>query len=508
MSRRHARLVRIVATSPLIAAAVALAPLAPAQEILRQWFGDAAGQRLGGPIAWVGDVNADGFVDIGVAAPADSTTARFAGMLRVISGKDGAVLYSFYGDTAGAMLGTLGHPIGDIDLDGHDDVLVSEPYLGSWPYLGRIFVFSGRDGSVLLKMDGTSTQRLSGSICGTGNVDGDGVPDFAASSSAGSYVTVFSGATSAVIRTLTASDPASTYFGHGLLDPGDIDGDGVDDLIVLENGCYYTVDMNYYAFSGATGARIWQAQANTNCWFSVNRVRTCLSPVVVGDINGDGISDWAMGTWSFGPYSSSGGSGSCFSGKDGSPIFNFFPTIPFRFGNGSAFGQAIAAAGDVNGDGVPDVAGGMLFHAGGTASAFAFGNGIAGGLDCDGDGKLDFFAGDVYDGTNGPYAGAVTQFHIEPFILDIAPRNDPVYYFNVFVDGGVPGTPIAIFLAEVNGSIIFNLLEIDTVPPSRIFNTLWYAPYGLTGITARFLAISIDGNGRLLLSNYETMTFP
>jgi hypothetical protein len=402
MDRRHSRLARVFAMSLPIAAAVLSASRAPAQEIVRQWFGDAPGQYFGDPIAWVGDVNADGFVDIGVAAPSDSTVFKSGGMLRVVSGKDGAVLYTFYGDAVGAHLGTVGAPIGDVDLDGHDDVLVSEPdFGGGFSPPGRIFVFSGKDGSVLRSITGTSTVKLNYLICGTGDVDGDGVPDFAASSHSGNYVTLFSGATSAVIRTLTASDPASSDFGHALLNPGDIDGDGVNDLIVVENSCYYAIDMHYYAFSGATGAQIWQTQESTYCRWGSFRIQTALSPVVIGDVNGDGISDWAMGeNWWY--WNTTSGLATCFSGKDGSPLLSISNPLNHIGWTASSFGKAVAAAGDVNGDGVPDLAasdysmcedqggdvffysgvdGALLFIAHGGASAYAFGQGLAGGAD-------------------------------------------------------------------------------------------------------------------------------
>ena len=515
------------------AAAIALlAPTTPAQEILNQWFGDAPGQQFGGPIAWVGDVNADGYMDIGVAAPYDSTVNPYGGMLRIISGKDGAVLHSFYGDATYAQLGSygLGHPIGDLDRDGYDDVLVNEQYGTGYFSPGRVFVFSGRDGSVLLTLTGNSTQHVSGPICGTGDVDGDGVPDFAATSPGVNYVTVFSGATGAVIRTLKAADPASTYFGHAILNPGDVDGDGVNDLIVVENSCYYPSEMHYYAFSGATGAKIWQTQENTYCGITSGRIRTALSPVVIGDINGDGIADWAMGdNWFSWLYS--GGSARCFSGKDGSPLLQV--TNPLGSSNrwGSSFGKAVAAAGDVNGDGVPDLAasdywlyddsggdlffysgvdGKMLFHAHGGASATTFGLGLAGGVDTDGDGRLDLFAGDVWDSTNGSHAGAATQIHVEPIVLDALPRSWGAYggQSRIDVNGGIPGNPLVIFLAGVNGTTLFTAVEFDTFDPSRRSEKYWNVPSGLSGITAQFVAFTLDANSRLQTSNYETMTFP
>ena len=533
MGRSSARSLRVATALLALAASASFAPAARGQEIVRQWFGDASGQSFGNPIVLIGDVNADGFIDVAVGAPYDDTVNPDSGMLRVVSGRDGAVLYTIYGDSVGAAFGAVVSPIGDVDLDGNDDILASEPgYGGPYHPPGRIFVFSGRDGSVLRTFDGSYTQTLRSWICGTGDVDGDGVPDFAATSSNdsanGTWVTLFSGATSAVIRTLIPTDPTSNAFGQALLNPGDIDGDGVNDLIVVEDGCYAT-NAHYYAFSGATGSLIWETNEQFDCYSRFDITTYALSPVVIGDVNGDGIADWSMGTNWLGPYGGGGGFVSCFSGKDGSLLLKITNPIGSYPAYGSTFGDAIASAGDVNGDGVPDVAasdfehcddaggdvffysgvdGAMLFHARGSASATQFGQGLAGGADTDGNGKLDLYAGDDWDSTNGPAAGAVTQVEIEPIVLDVFPRLNPSRTTRVDVNGGIPGNPLAIFLVDVNGTTLFDLIEFATFNSSRRFEQNWRVPNGLTGITVRLLALTIDANGRLLKSNHETITFP
>ena len=522
MRRRPVRPLRVATSLLALAASVAFSSTARSQEIVRQWFGDGKGQTLGLPVALVGDVNADGFIDVGVGALQDDTLFFDGGMLRILSGRDGAVLYSFYGDATGAELGILGQsPIGDVDLDGYDDILASEWYYGS--AAGRIFVFSGKDGSVLRTITGTPTRMVGGSISGTGDIDGDGVPDFAASATAGSYVTLFSGATSTVIRKLTASDPASKYFGNGLLNPGDIDGDGVNDLIVIENGCFYAKDKHFYAFSGSTGAVIWETNEQWNC----NYGSFAHNPVVIGDVTGDGIADWAMGSLLY-QTGHVTGSVTFYSGSDGSAIRTVYN--PIGSGPSSTLGrEAIAAVSDVNGDGVPDFAtadtarsedpggdifffsgidGAYLFHAGGGASAAQFGIGLTGGADSDGDGRLDVYVGDWADGTNGAFAGAVTQLRVEPIVVDVFPRDNPYLLTQLLVNGGIPGNPFALFLADVNGTPFFDLIEVATFDASRRFYTVLSVPPGLTGITARILAFSLDAGGRLLKSNYETITFP
>jgi hypothetical protein len=98
----------------------------------------------------------------------------------VRSGRDGRKLHTFTGETAGEGLGTSPANVGDVDGDGHADILV-----GAWQYAGaavsggRAYLYSGKDGALLK----TFTCRTPGDTfgfdaVGLGDVDGDGTVDF------------------------------------------------------------------------------------------------------------------------------------------------------------------------------------------------------------------------------------------------------------------------------------------------------------------------------------------
>jgi len=142
---------------------------------------DDTGAALGAMFASVpGDVDADGVDDVYVSDWSNRAKGPSTGRVYVRSGRDGRELYTFTGETAGEGLGTSPADVGDVDGDGHADILV-----GAWQYAGaaasggRAYLFSGADGSLMK----TYTCRTPGDTfgfdaVGMGDVDGNGTEDF------------------------------------------------------------------------------------------------------------------------------------------------------------------------------------------------------------------------------------------------------------------------------------------------------------------------------------------
>jgi hypothetical protein len=192
-----------------------------------------------------------------------------------------------------------------------------------------------------------------------------------------------------IIRSFFAYDPSFT--GGVQVAAGDVNGDGVDDIIV---GTGVSGGPNVVVFDGVSGAQLFS-------FFAYEPSFRGGVQVAVGDVNGDGFADIITGTGVSG-----GPRVEVFSGKDLSLLANFFAFEPaFR-------GGVNVSAGDVNGDGIADilaspVAGGgphlVVFQGGGglnfpiIRSFFAFDPSFTGGVsaavgDAFGDGTPDIIA--------------------------------------------------------------------------------------------------------------------
>lgn len=326
-------------------------------EVLLHFDGGGPSERLGESLAFGGDINADGTPDILVGAEfADSSGLTRNGMAVVYSGTNGVILHQFFGTANFENLGTVVISPGDMNADGFDDILIGSA--GADPALltdaGRIEIFSGFDGSSLLLIEGTVDDGFFGSsIAGLGDIDANGVPDFAVG------------------------------------EPG-------------RNGFAGRV----YVYSGLTGTALFQKDgvAGDECGTAVS---------VAGDLNGDGTTDWFVGS----PYADTGGltdngTAEVFSGADGSSLRLFEGTA-----SNDQFGQAVDGGHFIDLDAVPDfiigipnrnpgsapaggsaavydgATGNLTYLVEGTALADNLGNSVALTGDVDGDGFGDFLVG-------------------------------------------------------------------------------------------------------------------
>jgi len=173
--------------------------------------------------------------------------------------------------------------VGDIDGNGHDDLLVGGED-------STFHVYGGPNGNLIRTHVGIGAYGNSFALLG--DLDGDGVRDFAIGSGGASRVWVLSGATGAELMQLSRHPVDG--FGHALADAGDMNGDGVPDVIVgAPCSPAFTCPRNYvYVLSGVDGSEIWRIEGDR----PERDDRFGMDVHGAGDINGDGVPDFAVGT--------------------------------------------------------------------------------------------------------------------------------------------------------------------------------------------------------------------
>ncbi|MCA9772908.1 MAG: FG-GAP repeat protein [Myxococcales bacterium] len=193
--------------------------------------------HFGNAVANVGDVDGDLLNDIAVGADNASPAGSQSGQVRVLSGANGATLYTFDGQSGGDHFGAVVAGAGDVNNDGTPDVIVGAPFDDDGGNdAGSATVFSGADGSILYKFDGDAAgHELGYSVAGIGDVNIDGFDDVAAGAPLAfgvtGYVRIYSGADGAPFLTLNG-DIAGDLFGTSVNPAGDVDGDAYPDVAV------------------------------------------------------------------------------------------------------------------------------------------------------------------------------------------------------------------------------------------------------------------------------------
>lgn len=225
----------------------------------------------------------------------------------------------------------------------------------------------------------------------------------------------------AVLRSVN-SQPGGG-FGVAVTRIGDVNGDGVSELLVgaFQEWWHDRQSGRAYVHDGQTGRLIHALRSPLSAWqgaFGVALTR-------MGDVDGDGVDDLAVGA----PLDGAGGQAYIYSGASGALL----QSVPGE-ATDRAFGHALADAGDADADGVADLLVGDYKHAfefstvgvarvvsGATGTTLRtlrpphlefgidFGRAVAGG-DLTGDGVTDWIVAARAESVGGLDAGRVHVF--------------------------------------------------------------------------------------------------
>jgi len=332
------------------------------------------GALLGIAVAGGVDVNADGYSDVFAGASSwDSATVANVGRV-----------YGFYGsatglsstpswteDGSGGGFGGSVAAVGDTNGDGYADIAIgARTATSSLTSEGALYLYRGSSTGLLTsptstRWGGAVGAQLGDSVAPAGDVNGDGFADVAAGangadpggvSNAGE-VRVWYGSSSGIPTApswVYAGDQANSGVGEAVFTAGDVNGDGYSDLIVgaggYDNG--QTDEGRAYVFLGSGDGLVTTASKTLQGSDTTKTQDFGTSVASAGDVNADGFGDIIVGDPQYGP--SDQGAAFVFLGTATGPATTPQTTVEGEQFH-SAFGESVAGAGDVNGDGYDDV---------------------------------------------------------------------------------------------------------------------------------------------------------
>jgi hypothetical protein len=346
--------------------------------------------RFGASVASAGDVNGDGYSDI------------IVGQLTSVAGTGTGSAYIYHGAAQGvdaiadasresnqvdAQMGKSVASAGDVNGDGYGDVIVGAPNYDNGQYKeGAAFLYlgtaTGLSATATILESNVANALFGASVSAAGDVNGDGYGDVIigaygytnGEANEGAFF-IYHGSATGINTTpafVRESGQVNAQFGNTVSSAGDINGDGYADVIVgselYDNG--QTDEGAAFVYYGsASGITL-----TGGVLLEVNQANARFGEAVktAGDVNGDGFGDVVVGAYLFDSGQNDEGAVFVFHGS--ATGINTTAAVILQINQDYAqFGNAVASAGDVNGDGYSDiVVGAYLFDDGQTDEGAAF----------------------------------------------------------------------------------------------------------------------------------------
>ncbi|MBN1900666.1 FG-GAP repeat protein, partial [Candidatus Sumerlaeota bacterium] len=448
---------------------------------MENWF-------LGKSVSTAGDVNGDGYSDVVIGVTgfdngeiAEGGAFIFHGSSTGLGGSPNRIIEPNVAGIFGNSVSTAG----DMDGDGYADIIVGAHYYSNeYTYEGAAYAYRGSKNGIgenysWFQKGNQAFAEFGYSVSTAGDVNGDGYSDIIVGApyydngetNEGKCFLYYGKPLppSNVADWNTENAVANCEFASSVASAGDVNGDGYSDIMVgaylFDNG--HTNEGRVFIYHGrsnnvplTTPEQILEVNS-TNAYFGS-------SLASAGDVNNDGYDDIVIGAVG---YSNFEGKAYMYLGSDTgigtSPNWSKEPNL-----DGGHFGDSVAGAGDVNGDGYADIIIGMSSYPNGVANGRAYvyhgaptgltstrtwdyicdqtgaflGTSVAGAGDVNGDGYSDVIIGAPgYDngqvGEGGAYVfhGSHNGVNLNPAWMSESNQASAVYGQSVSSAGDVNG---------------------------------------------------------------------